>query len=186
MNRSFSVSSFRGLSPRVRGNPAQRDFDVVVARSIPARAGEPRRSCRGAGCCRVYPRACGGTHGGSHAHESRQGLSPRVRGNPCCRCSPTAITWSIPARAGEPLPTAAARSCSGVYPRACGGTSFKLDFDDLDMGLSPRVRGNLAGPHRGQHADRSIPARAGEPPPGVRPDATIPVYPRACGGTISS
>ena len=50
-----------GLSPRVRGNHDLPLFGILVAGSIPARAGEPC-TCGGE-CLRqwVYPRACGGT-----------------------------------------------------------------------------------------------------------------------------
>ena len=53
-------------------------------------------------------------------------------------------------------------------------------------GLSPRMRGNL---HRRKHCcqmARSIPACAGEPPPGRQPVPRCAVYPRVCGGTYSS
>ena len=56
----------------------------------------------------------------------------------------------------------------------------------LKTGLSPRVRGNPARRPRSLRASRSIPARAGEPsrrPLGI---TSIPVYPRACGGTSST
>ena len=56
-----------GLSPRVRGNPFHRPPYLCtlegVARSIPARAGEPpkRLDWTVSWYLRVYPRACGGT-----------------------------------------------------------------------------------------------------------------------------
>ena len=30
-----------------------------------------------------------------------------------------------------------------VYPRVCGGTELEVGDDDDNLGLSPRVRGNL-------------------------------------------
>ena len=50
-------------------------------------------------------------------------------------------------------------------------------------GLSPRVRGNLAGRVRSAMAARSIPACAGEPRMQFRRNRTVKVYPRVCGGT---
>ncbi len=50
-----------GLSPRVRGNHHGYRYRKFDRRSIPARAGEPRRWCRPGAAVWVYPRACGGT-----------------------------------------------------------------------------------------------------------------------------
>ena len=50
-----------GLSPHVRGNRGQRPRGDRPARSIPARAGEPRHSGASAPSSWVYPRTCGGT-----------------------------------------------------------------------------------------------------------------------------
>ena len=87
---AFSTMSWlaSGLSPRVRGNP-----DEVVARlggrgSIPACAGEPRLGPPGLAVPAVYPRVCGGTNGSKGAKHPVEGLSPRVRGNPCFH-----LTW---------------------------------------------------------------------------------------------
>ena len=51
----------KGLSPRVRGNPARRRPGPARQRSIPACAGEPPTALLR--CCThpVYPRVCGGT-----------------------------------------------------------------------------------------------------------------------------
>ncbi len=160
----------------------------VATRSIPARAGEPaacRRRVRGNRTMRmtVYPRACGGTTcGGSHRARvrnpvsaprsiparageplPRQGLSPRVRGNPRA-----AIHFGVYPRAcGGTKPASQGRyPATRVYPRACGGTRKQRS-------------GRLCG---GSAANGSIPARAGEPRDmNVGP---IAVYPRACGGTV--
>ena len=50
------------------------------------------------------------------------GLSPRLRGNPMCRCQLGSLLRSIPAPAGEPQIDRRLRRPGGVYPRACGGT----------------------------------------------------------------
>ena len=52
-------------------------------------------------------------------------------------------------------------------------------------GLSPRVRGNHSSPSPCGYSERSIPACAGEPPPGERSREKCRVYPRVCGGTIA-
>ena len=159
----------RGLSPRVRGNRA------TVSRSIPARAGEPKKyttviPARAGepilvrlhhGPYQVYPRACGGT---------------------------------------SPLPTT--HPIDTVYPRACGGTCVIYIDGGPSEGLSPRVRGNRVTPVRitqdrnglsprvrgnlvmiaeGVFLPRSIPARAGEPPAPSPAGSTRGLSPRVRG-----
>ena len=70
-----------------------------------------------------------------------------------------------------------------VYPRVCGGTYHIGILGAGQGGLSPRVRGNLAGTFAGHSYPRSIPACAGEPPPHYGLTTHWPVYPRVCGGT---
>ncbi len=174
-----------GLSPRVRGNPVGERTQYVVGGSIPARAGEPPTSAPAAAPSRVYPRACGGTVDGDPRPVARSGLSPRVRGNrpwvPKCRVS----RRSIPARAGEPVRVLKITKCSGVYPRACGGTIRTAAALATGQGLSPRVRGNRTTERLRAGQMGSIPARAGEPTGAARSHAAGRVYPRACGGTSS-
>ena len=156
------------------GNPrACGGTGIGVRGSIPARAGEPWRRSRCPRGSRSIPARAGEPTGDAFR------LSPRVRGNLCQGLRP----GSIPARAGEPTFLPRSRRSLKVYPRACGGTgSIRSGVRDWS-GLSPRVRGNL-NPWRMSGFQRgSIPARAGEPGRvGVR--AWVhEVYPRACGGT---
>ena len=58
------------------------------------------------------------------------------------------------------------------------------DSDPEDLGLSPRVRGNLSGATTSTMMSRSIPACAGEPRGGTIFTAYSGVYPRVCGGTV--
>ena len=70
--------------PRACGGTQGRLFQLAVCGglSIPARAGEPGPQDRIGGSLWVYPRACGGTDEIHRWLDSREGLSPRVRGNP--------------------------------------------------------------------------------------------------------
>ena len=181
--RSFTPVPSTGLSPRVRGNPHRDRGQEARQGSIPARAGEPRRSGAGLGSIWVYPRACGGTAGCGRRTYHSSGLSPRVRGNQLHRQRRALYQGSIPARAGEPSSRRCSRRCGRVYPRACGGTRFDLTTHSWRMGLSPRVRGNRdsQGDRRGRLG--SIPARAGEPRRADQRANHHRVYPRACGGT---
>ena len=151
--------------------------------SIPAHAGEPRRSRQGSPPLRVYPRACGGTHTGQPLPCKCAGLSPRMRGN---RSSmPQSSTWigSIPAHAGEPKCGSCYDGIGRVYPRACGGTGVVISPRFQARGLSPRMRGNHALRTVDGRFHGSIPAHAGEPPASFSQAARPRVYPRACGGT---
>ena len=172
-----------GLSPRVRGNPQLDVRQVLVDRSIPARAGEPRHADHPLEVDRVYPRACGGTSISTARTVRPPGLSPRVRGNLERAVDLLQPFGSIPARAGEPGCWGRNRSLATVYPRACGGTGTRPPTIPPPSGLSPRVRGNPAPRPVRPGCDGSIPARAGEPGPDLGPHRRGEVYPRACGGT---
>ena len=131
----------------------------------------------------VYPRVCGGTSASPPSTGSIRGLSPRVRGNRrrCARLG--GRVRSIPACAGEPAGGNRGRAVDEVYPRVCGGTSFRVRYPCAPSGLSPRVRGNHILDRCDDVIQRSIPACAGEPAGGNRGRAVDEVYPRVCGGT---
>ena len=65
----------------------------------------------------------------------------------------------------------------------CGGTTVAGGVAVRRAGLSPRVRGNRAQPHRLGDLSRSIPACAGEPRTSGIAGRADRVYPRVCGGT---
>ena len=96
------------------------------------------------------------------------------------------VPGSIPASAGEPSFPQHQTSPATVYPRECGGTSPVRGCMRLYLGLSPRVRGNRRGNAGHGHRPRSIPASAGEPRLSHGDARQRRVYPRECGGTISS
>ena len=177
------MATMDGLSPRVRGNRAQRIAGQRSPGSIPACAGEPRIPPAGQPTGGVYPRVCGGTL--TSAGEGRQslGLSPRVRGNPRPIRPPLTLWGSIPACAGEPSVRSLGPSRASVYPRVCGGTRNGEQPRLLPLGLSPRVRGNLFRRDPARLLRRSIPACAGEPTSPALFPILRTVYPRVCGGT---
>ena len=172
-----------GLSPRLRGNPGHPVHLGVPERSIPALAGEPPLADVTGDITSVYPRACGGTCCPLACHSHGVGLSPRLRGN-LEGLPPDVIgSRSIPALAGEPRQLRPGFRTEPVYPRACGGTVDYRPTTGPASGLSPRLRGNRRDLVVGIFRNRSIPALAGEPPPGVITCPSSSVYPRACGGT---
>ena len=182
----YSEPSAGGLSPRVRGNPANGIYAVGTIRSIPACAGEPYWLCVGQFVRAVYPRVCGGTPGALHWLTLGQGLSPRVRGNRTCACPAGRTARSIPACAGEPSGISVTCGMAAVYPRVCGGTARGIAVEDNDVGLSPRVRGNRTFRLWRAPGWRSIPACAREPPVHTPAQCPAVVYPRVCGGTASA
>ena len=74
----------------------------------------------------------------------------------------------------------------GVYPRVYGGTANATRHGWPIRGLSPRVRGNRVVRVEAKEVDGSIPACAGEPSAATWTAGMRTVYPRVCGGTISS
>ena len=111
------------------------------------------------------------------------GLSPRVRGNRSGSAPLSVMTRSIPACAGEPSTSRGRTARSTVYPRVCGGTLRPRWSRRSVVGLSPRVRGNLAAKVVPPFCSGSIPACAGEPPKRCAMSTICRVYPRVCGGT---
>ena len=131
-----------GLSPRVRGNRATCPAYQDMPGSIPACAGEPSTIFPYQTPIWVYPRVCGGTCFHDDATSTRNGLSPRVRGNPRFLSQGARQRRSIPACAGEPPVRQSDTATTQVYPRVCGGTKASLAAVPAGLGLSPRVRGN--------------------------------------------
>ena len=150
----------------MRGNHVGRDVFARGIGSIPACAGEPITKQPLYPIDAVYPRVCGGT--------------PTSRGF----CLPG--EGSIPACAGEPDGGFSRGPFSTVYPRVCGGTNLYECGECGELGLSPRVRGNPPPVMADQPADGSIPACAGEPHSTNARLGQARVYPRVCGGTITT
>ncbi len=176
----------RGLSPRVRGNQAYGRGESVWDRSIPACAGEPWRLLAKSASTTVYPRVCGGTRSEYRSPSTTKGLSPRVRGNRAGHFVQYRIRRSIPACAGEPWRSWTGNTSIRVYPRVCGGTNNIPTPEDIEEGLSPRVRGNRAFERLPRGGRRSIPACAGEPLYTTMIGNARGVYPRVCGGTATA
>ena len=132
---------------------------------------------------RVYPRVCGGTRLRCMRVKGYNGLSPRMRGNPCQQRHAIRNGRSIPAYAGEPPPVRWDVTDRKVYPRVCGGTLRWVWSHYRTWGLSPRMRGNRDAYLREYSEYGSIPAYAGEPCHVWHRRRVCQVYPRVCGGT---
>ena len=177
------VSTCRGLSPRLRGNRADRQPSGMSNGSIPAPAGEPSPPLHQMILDWAYPRACGGTFISCPCISLANGLSPRLRGNRTATTCSMRLKRPIPAPAGEPRNQLVIELAQGAYPRACGGTAAWQVICPTPTGLSPRLRGNPALAGMNDCTRGSIPAPAGEPDSGNAHTASHMVYPRACGGT---
>ena len=175
-----------GLSPRVRGNRLARIPPCSSVGSIPACAGEPGGRPYRLSTPPVYPRVCGGTVQAGRSAIRLRGLSPRVRGNHRSCVAGRVTRGSIPACAGEPIDERRTAIHGGVYPRVCGGTRLLPPRALCTRGLSPRVRGNRPDQCDSVASRRSIPACAGEPMCLMTLHGICEVYPRVCGGTLSS
>ena len=152
-----------GLSPRVRGNLNAGNVAWAFDRSIPACTGEPQCPSWTCAECTVYPRVYGGTPAKQDHRVEEPGLSPRVRGNQPHGRNHRSRHRSIPACTGEPMRRGMSCRRSTVYPRVYGGTTLRRNGVSQDMGLSPRVRGNLLEAILRNAIGRSIPACTGEP-----------------------
>ena len=129
---------------------------------------------------------CGGTEEQQAWQEYQEGLSPRVRGNQSLCARITAYCRSIPACAGEPTIHNTIWKVGKVYPRVCGGTTQQNQQQQINSGLSPRVRGNRLEVYAIGRGYRSIPACAREPGSWQLLGRAATVYPRVCGGTYGA
>ena len=182
----FRSRNWVGLSPRVRGSRTVYLRGGGCHGSIPACAGEPcwppTRRLR----ARVYPRVCGGALAKRAKRRAKKGLSPRVRGSLGRAPEHPGLEGSIPACAGEPTSGRDRPRLDAVYPRVCGGAEGRQSSRVVPNGLSPRVRGSRPPATLSPSRRGSIPACAGEPrclDSHGRPDG---VYPRVCGGALST
>ena len=132
-----------GPSPRGRGNHTAAADIRLLAWSIPAWAGKPRRGDGRGVDQRVHPRVGGETCGKQDIYRADQGPSPRGRGNPTSTKSET--------------------HRPGVHPRVGGETSRSRRAAVFCWGPSPRGRGNPPRNTSPCVHRRSIPAWAGKP-----------------------
>ena len=195
-----------GRSPLARGSPEDRDGQRAQVGSIPARAGEPRRSSRSFAKLRVDPRSRGGARPTGASSWLPTGRFPLARGSrgrparqaddggsiPLARGSLRAVSigadraGSIPARAGEPRWPNRAPRWRRVDPRSRGGASIPDCPLGRRKGRSPLARGSHRSTGNDSTVFGSIPARAGEPSRRRRSRGREGVDPRSRGGAAPS
>ena len=139
-----------GLSPRVRGSLIPPRSSEHRLGSIPARAGEPLSYFTAQAHAAVYPRACGGTLGGSSDKGAGSGLSPRVRGNRTAHHSPhTDISIRYRRRSDSMAP----RSSSASTPSAAATRAHRIGLRLLRTGFGHDSHANTI---RSAFSDRSF------------------------------
>ncbi len=150
-----------GLSPLARGTRGNNTLKSLIARFIPARAGNTPGGRYAVGNQSVYPRSRGEHPVLLKQNRSSRGLSPLARGThlrrPCCVHSRTVY----PRSRGEHIP-----DCRRLF--CC-------------RGLSPLARGTPMKPDSEFIKHRFIPARAGNTEGCLLFSPSIPVYPRSRG-----
>ena len=172
-----------GLSPLARGNLVTGLTTVVAIGPIPARAGEPARTCRNTWPGWAYPRSRGGTLLLFWLPGFPEGLSPLARGNLQDSQASNGVSGPIPARAGEPYLARRQSASCRAYPRSRGGTRRRRHCLWGRRGLSPLARGNPILRAAIISSRGPIPARAGEPAIAKAVPWVWRAYPRSRGGT---
>ena len=173
-----------GLSPRVRGNQKKSRARKRMDGPIPACAGQPVQGAYRSPFGRAYPRVCGATAQWCDQPSPVYGLSPRVRGNRCWPRASLSALRPIPACAGQPQTVISNFCFIKAYPRVCGATMLLLRLSRIGVGLSPRVRGNLAPERYKGLSLGPIPACAGQPALLCHRQSARRAYPRVCGATF--
>ena len=172
-----------GLSPHVRGNRLQTVGGADQRWSIPACTGKPRPEGWQGNPVWVYPRMYGETCADGRLGHPPLGLSPHVRGNRSKHGCRGRYHGSIPACTGKPREGPGCRCQEVVYPRMYGETPAAATESARCRGLSPHVRGNLAGAFPMNTRKGSIPACTGKPFRRAYACGCGRVYPRMYGET---
>ena len=153
----------------------------IVARFIPACAGNSSDCPALSGRRTVHPRVCGELPQGATLKAVEAGSSPRVRGTHRARINARWVHRFIPACAGNSAGGALSPTSWPVHPRVCGelvtGRPMAYGID----GSSPRVRGTPAKAPWLAARVRFIPACAGNSEGHPKKRQPLAVHPRVCG-----
>ena len=170
-----------GSSPRVRGTPAADRKASPSNRFIPACAGNSRSRRAASTSASVHPRVCGELRLAAGACRIPLGSSPRVRGTLLGEERLRLPRRFIPACAGNSSAACHLPSWRAVHPRVCGELVVIVRPLIGRRGSSPRVRGTQRAFGVVPHAERFIPACAGNSRRRRRRPPSPPVHPRVCG-----
>ena len=150
-----------GSSPLARGTYQANTTAPVVARFIPARAGNPLRPSVRVRCRWAHLRSRGEHWTPFFADQISFGSSPLARGTRCRRGSWCGAWRLIPARAGNTMADRATGRHDPAHPRSRREPASSLSACEVSVGSSPLARGTLDAVLRRPNQLRLIPARAG-------------------------
>ena len=132
-----------GSSPRVWGQVAVRDDDVVHGGIIPTRVGTSTSDDQKWQGTEDHPHACGDKAMREVTSKPFKGSSPRVWGQAGATSDCGKYLWIIPTRVGtRPLPPIL-QTCPQDHPHACGDKLSSNLFTCIPWGSSPRVWGQV-------------------------------------------
>ena len=139
----------KGSSPRVRGEVGDGVALHIGNGIIPAGAGRSCSTTTSSRCGRDHPRGCGEKTNARWIPARRMGSSPRVRGEAGKGSGGRPVGGIIPAGAGRSRPLRAHHPLERDHPRGCGEKKKRFQRLIVDVGSSPRVRGeDLVRPRR--------------------------------------
>ena len=150
-----------GSSPLARGTYQANTTAPVVARFIPARAGNPLRPSVRVRCRWAHLRSRGEHWTPFFADQISFGSSPLARGTRCRRGSWCGAWRLIPARAGNTTPVSVGACRRTAHPRSRGEHGIPAMKPPEEYGSSPLARGTRLRCRVLLLCRRLIPARAG-------------------------
>ena len=171
-----------GPSPLARGKQLQLDRYIDDAGTIPARAGETKRTSTASSPPRDHPRSRGGNHVLAGQRAECNGPSPLARGKLKSLPNELFMLGTIPARAGETWQCQGGGAVDRDHPRSRGGNRATSYGVPGRWGPSPLARGKLLGIAFFQVGVGTIPARAGETRTGASSLGRVRDHPRSRGG----
>ena len=175
-----------GSSPRVRGTLSPSELRRLLARFIPASAGNALPAVRRSKVGSVHPRECGERAFVLIKLGKRVGSSPRVRGTPTAANHDRLADRFIPASAGNASRRNRRSRRGAVHPRECGERYVWPGHAGFAAGSSPRVRGTRCYVRPRDSIPRFIPASAGNATKVSAGTNVSPVHPRECGERATS
>ena len=171
----------RGSSPLARGTPPTQPGRRVGRRFIPARAGNTKASRCSRTASAVHPRSRGEHLTPSPLRMAASGSSPLARGTRIRTAYRCIVTRFIPARAGNTAVRARSRARRPVHPRSRGEHANNRSHRFRFIGSSPLARGTPQNTRGLPHAQRFIPARAGNTSFAAAGSVASTVHPRSRG-----
>ena len=133
-----------GSPPQVRGKQVfyyRRRKQVGIT---PAGAGKTRAGRLTGWSFRYHPRRCGENHHPPVRHHRCGGSPPQVRGKLITPLQKARAARITPAGAGKTGSASAMPVISEDHPRRCGENMRRLEYDIMNEGSPPQMRGKLS------------------------------------------